>query len=60
MSLEVAALKTTQDVANKGVKLIETSIKQAWSFLDAAAEKQAPSKILSTQAINSIQGNFHP
>ena len=47
------AINAAQGVA----RLAESAIKKAWSIMDAASEKQAPSKVLSEQAISSIQGN---
>ncbi len=46
--------ETTQGAAH----LAETAIKKAWSVMDAAAEKDTPSKFLSPQAIESIQGKM--
>jgi hypothetical protein len=40
----------------KGARLVETSMKKAWSILEAAAEKQSPSQYLSPKAVNAIQG----
>jgi hypothetical protein len=47
-----ATVETAQAV-EKGV---ESLIKKAWSIMDAASEKKAPSQYLSDQAIRSIQG----
>lgn len=57
MSIETAANKATKDVAVKGVNVVDATIKKVWSILDAASEKEMPSKLLRPQAIKSIQGN---
>ncbi len=57
MSIETAVIKTSKDVAVKGVNVADATIKKVWSILDAASEKEAPSKLLRPQAIRSIQGN---
>lgn len=47
-----ATVKTARAV-EEGV---ESLIQKAWSIMDAASEKKAPSQYLSDQAIRSIQG----
>lgn len=47
-----ATVKTAQ-TAEKGA---ESLIKKAWSVMDAASEKQAPSQFLGDHAVRSIQG----
>lgn len=47
-----AAVKTTQ-VAEKGV---EGLLRKAWSIMEAASEKKAPSQYLSDRAVRSIRG----
>lgn len=58
MGIEDALMRTTKDVTTKGVNLIETGIKKAWSIMDAASEKKGPSEILSSNAVSSIQGKI--
>lgn len=48
--------KTVTDAALKTAKIVETSLKKAWSILDAASEKKSPSEYLSKSAVQSIQG----
>lgn len=52
MGTEKILMDTTKVVA----KAVEIGIKKAWSILDAASEKKAPSEYLSQRAIKSIQG----
>jgi hypothetical protein len=47
-----AAVKTGQRV-EKGV---EGLMRKAWSVMEAASEKKAPSQYLSDRAVRSIQG----
>ncbi|HNZ02193.1 MAG TPA: hypothetical protein PKJ34_13335 [Anaerolineaceae bacterium] len=54
--METAAIKATQDVAAKGIRLLDSAVKKAWSIMDAASEKQRPSDILGQKTIRSIQG----
>lgn len=56
MSLENKAIDTAKDVSQKGLKTADSTIKKAWSILDAASEKKPPSEYLSKRAISSIQG----
>lgn len=50
----------TEKLVTDGVKIVanaaETLVKKAWSILDAAAEKEAPSEVLTDIAIKAIQG----
>ena len=46
------AVKTAQAAE----EVVESLIKKAWSIMDAASEKKAPSQYLNDQAIRSIQG----
>lgn len=55
--MENAAINGTEEVARKTVSVVEAAVKKVWSILDAASEKQAPSKMLNPQAIKSIQGS---
>ena len=48
--------KTVTDVALTTAKVVEAGLKKAWSILDAASEKKAPSEYLSKKAIGAIQG----
>ncbi len=50
------AFKITEQAVTGAVKTAETTLKRAWSILDAATEKQSPSEFLSPQAIQAIQG----
>ena len=47
-----ATVKTAR-ATEKGV---EGLVKKAWSVMDAASEKQAPSQFLGDRAVRSIQG----
>ncbi len=44
MSLESTAAKAGSDAGNKAFRMVETSLKKAWSILDAASEKKPPSE----------------
>jgi hypothetical protein len=60
MSLEAAGTemaKAAVDVTQTGLKLVDSAVKKAWSVMDAASEKRAPSEYLSQQAISAMQGN---
>lgn len=59
--LEQAAASTVRaavDVARTGLSLTETIIKKAWTLLEAAVEKQAPSEYLSEKGIRAMQGKL--
>jgi len=56
MSAETIVAKEAVSAAQGAARAAETTIRKAWSVLDAASEKQAPSKILSEQAVRSMQG----
>ena len=43
-------------VAQIGIKLGESIMKEVWSHLDAAAEKTGPSQQLTEKGIRAIQG----
>lgn len=60
MAFEAAATKAVKDSAQTGIRAIDTSIKKAWSILDAAQEKRGPSQVLSESAIQAIQGKANP
>jgi hypothetical protein len=47
-----ATVKTAQ-AAEKGA---EGLVKKAWSIMEAASEKKAPSQFLGDHAVRSIQG----
>jgi hypothetical protein len=51
------AVKAAADVSQTTIRIIEGTIKKAWSILDAASEKKPPSEMLSPKAIRAIQGN---
>ena len=57
MSVVSTVVKGTADVARKGVGVVESLVRKAWSVLDAASEKKVPSENLSKGAIRAIQGN---
>jgi hypothetical protein len=57
MTLE-GATKVVLDTTNTITKITETSLKKAWSILDAASEKKPPSEMLSKKAIRAVQGNI--
>ena len=46
----------TVKTAQKAEKRAESLIRRAWSVMDAASEKQAPSQFLGDRAVRSIQG----
>jgi hypothetical protein len=48
--------KTVADAVVTTAKVVETGLKKAWSILDAASEKKAPSEYLSKDGISAIQG----
>lgn len=52
MTPENTALK----VVTETTQLAETALKKAWSIMDAAKEKKAPSEYLSQTAIKAVQG----
>jgi hypothetical protein len=54
---EAMIAKEVVNAAQNVARLAESAVKKAWSILDAASEKQSPSKVLSEQAISSIQGS---
>jgi hypothetical protein len=59
MSLEKAmteTVNTAADVTKTGLKLVEGAVKKAWSVMEAASEKRAPSEYLSQQAMSAMQG----
>lgn len=56
MPSEAIIGNVARDVTQKGLRAADSTIKKAWSILDAASEKKAPSEYLSKQAINAIQG----
>jgi hypothetical protein len=46
------ATDTTQAIG----KVVEGTLKEVWSLLDAAAKKDKPSDYLTPQAISAVQG----
>jgi hypothetical protein len=56
MPLETVALKVAADTTEATLRIGETAVKKAWSILDAATEKKSPGEILSSKAIQAIQG----
>ena len=52
MTPENTALK----VITESTKFAETALKKAWSIMDAATQKKAPSEYLSQTAIKAVQG----
>jgi hypothetical protein len=60
MALEAMAAQETMKAAQEATRLVDQSVRKAWSILDAAAEKQRPSEVLSQQAIRAIQGGAPP
>lgn len=56
MSAESMVAKEAVSAAQSVAKAAETAMRKAWSVLDAASEKTQPSKMLSDQAVRSIQG----
>jgi hypothetical protein len=55
MNLESMVRDATNEV-QKGIKLVETGVKKAWSILEAAEQKKSPGEYLSQTAIQSMQG----
>jgi hypothetical protein len=55
MSAE-AVVKSTTDVAKTTTRLVDASVRKAWSILEAASEKKSPSEYLSQNAMRAIQG----
>lgn len=51
-----AIVKATTDAVRTGTKIVESTIKKAWSVLDAASEKKPPSEVLSQKAVRAVQG----
>jgi hypothetical protein len=49
-------VRETASLAKMAVKESTNLVKKAWSIMDAATEKTRPGEYLSTQAIQSIQG----
>ena len=47
---------TTVKTAQAAEKGAESLMKKAWTVMDAASEKQAPSQFLGDHAVRSIQG----
>ncbi len=56
MSAESIAIKAVTET----VKATENVVKKIWTLLDAASEKEQPSKFLSQQAVEAIQGRTNP
>ena len=48
--------KIVTDIVRTTAKVVETGVKKAWSIIDAAVEKKAPSEALSKKGIGAIQG----
>lgn len=48
--------KSAAEAVDKTKRIIERDIRQVWSILDAASEKQTPSDYLSRKAISAIHG----
>ena len=59
MATEDLAIKTATDAVKTGTKLMEATLKKAWSVLDAASEKKPPSEVLSKKAVKAVQGQGH-
>ncbi len=49
-------LKFVVDAAMQAARDGEAALRQAWSLMEAATEKQRPSDVLSQNAISRIQG----
>jgi hypothetical protein len=54
--MEQMIAKEAADGVQKAVRTVEAGIKKAWSILEAAEQKKAPSEMLSPSAIQAIQG----
>jgi hypothetical protein len=53
---EKLAIGATKEVVTQTGRALEQTVRKAWSIMDAASEKQAPSRYLSDRAMSSIQG----
>ena len=51
-----AIAKGATDAIRAGTKIVEGTLKKAWSILDAASEKKQPSEVLNPKAVKAIQG----
>ena len=50
------AIKDTQEVIRRGIKLADGVIKNSWSIRDAAVMKKIPSEVVNQKTIKSIRG----
>jgi hypothetical protein len=53
---EKLAIGATKEVVTQTGRALEQTVRKAWSIMDAASEKKAPSRYLSDRAMSSIQG----
>lgn len=53
---EKLVAKATQDTARTAEKGLESLVRKAWTFLDAASEKKTPSQYLTDRGVGSIRG----
>jgi DNA polymerase III gamma/tau subunit len=52
--------KVVNDALAKAARVVEGSLKKAWSILDAASDKKRPSEHLTQDAVKAIQGWRRP
>jgi len=45
-----------QDAARDAVRAVDSTLRKAWTIMDAAHEKPAPSQYLKPDAVKAIQG----
>lgn len=45
-----------QDAARDAVRVVDATLRKAWTIMDAAHEKPAPSQYLKPDAIRAVQG----
>jgi len=48
--------KFVVDTVKASAKVAEAAVKKAWTVMEAAAEKKAPTEYLSPKAVGAIQG----
>lgn len=48
--------KFVADAVVKAARTGETTLRKAWSLMEAATEKQRPSEVMSREAIRRMQG----
>jgi hypothetical protein len=56
--MEEMIASETVNAARKAAGVVDAGMKKAWSILEAAEQKKAPSEVLSPKGIQAIQGSF--